>query len=187
MGEVDTRSTDLCRSCGLCCNGILFDFVPVEDHESARLQQLGLAIRPAQDGALRFDHPCPKFCGDCSIYAERPESCKKFRCELLKKMDAGQVSFTAARQLVEQAKVMIAAIRPLFGNRPSRLLPMDWTRIFDSWQSNRDGHSDSRLVLELTRLQRFLDLHFRSNDQRKMLHKKASANGLDAGSSSNAG
>ena len=168
------EATDLCRSCGLCCNGMLFDYVPVEEAEIERLAELGFAIWRGKDGAPRFDHPCPKFCGECAIYLERPESCKRYRCELLKKLEAGELSFAGASEIVGEAKDMIAAVKHLLATASTPMLPMDWTRLFEKWQStppDQRKESDSRLVLGQTRLQRFLDIHFRSEEQRKALDK----------------
>jgi hypothetical protein len=168
------EASDLCRSCGLCCNGILFDYVPVEEAEMGRLAKLGFAVGPGKDGAPRFDHPCPKFCGECTVYSERPESCRRYHCELLKKFEAGKVSFAEASRIVTEAKAMVAAVKRLFGRAPAPMLPMDWTRRFDKWRSTppaQRSETESRLVLEETRLQRFLDVHFRSDDQRKALDK----------------
>jgi hypothetical protein len=168
------EATDLCRSCGLCCNGILFDYVPVEEAEIDELAELGFAIRRDEEGAARFDHPCPKFCGECAVYSKRPASCRRYRCELLKKFEAGQVSFADAKRIVTEAKDMIAALKRLFGTAPTSMLPMDWTRRFEQWRSTppeQRSKCDSRLVLEETRLQRLLDVHFRREHQRKVREK----------------
>jgi Fe-S-cluster containining protein len=166
-------ATQLCRSCGLCCNGTLVDYVPVGDAEMQRLARLGIAVRRGTDGAARFDQPCAKFCGECSVYESRPDSCRSYRCELLKQLQAGGVSLDRACNIVREAKDMIVAAERRLGGR-AQLLPMDWTKLFDTWQAaapDERQESDSRLILEQTRLQRFLDLHFRSRAERKLIGK----------------
>jgi uncharacterized protein len=175
MPEGFSESSELCRSCGLCCDGTLFDYVPVADAEMARLAKLGFAVRQAKGGEGRYDHPCPKFCGECSIYEDRPASCASFQCELLRSSESGELSFTEARDIVRQAKGMIADIERRFGPQAARILPMEWTRLFEKWQSTAAPlreEGDSRLMLEQVRLQRFLDIHFRPAEQRKAISEK---------------
>ena len=170
MGE----AANLCRSCGLCCNGILFDYVPVNDGEAAALERLGFAIRRTDDGAARFDHPCPKFCGSCSIYSARPDSCRAYRCELLVKLEAGTVSYRHARGVVQEAMDLICDAEKLSGPNVPHVLPMQSRRLFEHWQASGAGRrkdAESALVLKQLRLQRFLDLHFRTSEQRRVVSK----------------
>ena len=39
------RSGGLCTSCGLCCSGVLFDWVPVAEEERERVIELGLEVQ----------------------------------------------------------------------------------------------------------------------------------------------
>jgi Fe-S-cluster containining protein len=170
-------ATLLCNACGLCCNGALFDYVPVEESESERLKALGFAVRVGPEGGLRFDHPCQQYCGDhCGIYALRPASCRSFRCELLKKLDSKNVSLAEAMKRVAEAKQMVEHIRPSLKGQGRDLLPKNWTELFNEWRSRpaegRSTPSETQLVLELTRLNRFLDRHFRSRSQHQVVRQK---------------
>jgi Fe-S-cluster containining protein len=74
----------LCRSCGLCCDGSLFGRVTLEPEEfhGARKKHL----RVLQRGHA-FEQPCSALstlddhCA-CSVYSDRPRSCRAFTCRL---------------------------------------------------------------------------------------------------------
>src|SRR5919107_3516854 len=78
--------SDLCRDCGLCCDGSLFHNVELGDDEveaaaANRLQPL------ADEHGARFLLPCPRFCGTCAIYPSRPRRCREYRCLLLARLE----------------------------------------------------------------------------------------------------
>src|SRR5580658_3789285 len=106
----DLELTALCQSCGLCCDGSLFGRVRLESSEveSARRHRL-LVVANGKS----FEEPCTALVKrdtdhHCSIYAERPESCRRFVCELY----AGQVrepaSLDERMALVRRAKALLA-------------------------------------------------------------------------------
>jgi Fe-S-cluster containining protein len=106
----DLELTALCQSCGLCCDGSLFGRVRLEssDVDSARRHRL-LVVANGKS----FEEPCTALVKrdthqHCSIYAERPESCRRFVCELY----AGQVREPASLDdrlaLVRRAKALLA-------------------------------------------------------------------------------
>jgi hypothetical protein len=64
--------TDLCKSCGLCCTGVLFDFVRIEAEEVGPLERLGFELDRDVEDRTRFALPCPMFDRCCSIYQDRP-------------------------------------------------------------------------------------------------------------------
>jgi len=102
-GVTPTRMTDgsdLCTTCGLCCDGTLFDTVPLTEAEAA-----AFAPAPGQAGSNRAAQPCRFLQGTCcGIYNDRFKACRRFRCELLKKLDAGGISLGEASALVVEAK-----------------------------------------------------------------------------------
>jgi Fe-S-cluster containining protein len=171
---MDSVSTDLCTSCGLCCNGVLFDWVPVEADERARLEALGLPV-VRHEGGHRFAQCCPMFDGTfCTIYAQCPSACRRFRCELLKKVEGGMVELGEARKIVVRAKRMLNDVRPLLPEDDRKEnVGKQWAVLFGDWQarapSARSDPARARLLLQLTALNRFLDRHFRSEKQRRVM------------------
>jgi Fe-S-cluster containining protein len=84
---VESELAILCQSCGLCCDGSLFGRVDLgpEEVESARRRRLRVI-----HGGRGFEQPCAALerpdAGReqrrCSIYDERPLSCRRFTCRL---------------------------------------------------------------------------------------------------------
>ena len=108
----------LCRSCGLCCDGTLFDLVKLEQGDDARkLKALGLpvSISRGKTPVARFPQPCSALCEDrsCRLYAERPWQCRTFECQVLKDAKAGRITFAAALPLVKQARRRADHVRRL--------------------------------------------------------------------------
>jgi Fe-S-cluster containining protein len=96
-----SAASRLCRSCGLCCNGTIFDYVPVTDEESERLVRR-LPMQP-DDGerGRHFELGCPALGKrGCGVYADRPISCSSFRCKLLRKVESGETTGADALELI---------------------------------------------------------------------------------------
>src|SRR5262245_46751393 len=96
-------SANICLSCGLCCNGVIFSDVKLlagEDAAELRALEIPLARCAKEHGEAdglavsgwRFPQPCTAFDGcRCTIYNSRPKYCREFDCLLLKKVKAGSV------------------------------------------------------------------------------------------------
>src|SRR6266481_7889876 len=85
---------NLCLSCGLCCNGVIFADVKLRrGDDPAHFQALGLPITCSggrKPSAAGFPQPCVALDGcRCCIYDQRPRYCRKFECLLLKSVNAG--------------------------------------------------------------------------------------------------
>lgn len=109
---------DLCRACGLCCDGTLFDVVKLEaDDDARRLSKLGLPIKVSRGKVpvARFPQPCAALCADrsCRLYADRPWQCRTFECRTLKEAKAGEITFAAGLRTVKQARRRADQIRRL--------------------------------------------------------------------------
>ena len=112
------QGQDLCRACGLCCDGTLFDLVKLEPTDDARkLKQLGLPVTHARGKAAvaRFPQPCVALCADraCRVYADRPWQCRIFECGVFKDAKMGRITFAAALRLVTQARRRSEKVRRL--------------------------------------------------------------------------
>lgn len=57
--------------------------------------------------------PCPAFRGGCcSIYETRPTICQEYRCRLLRRYEAGEVSFEEAQELISRTMALRDRVRP---------------------------------------------------------------------------
>ena len=105
----------LCSKCGLCCDSTLFADVELRAGEDAkRLKQLGLTLEPKTKSRQAFAQPCACFNGKlCGIYGERPTQCRKFKCGLFKRVDAGEMTPGAALKKIAAAKLRVEKVRGL--------------------------------------------------------------------------
>ena len=108
----------LCLSCGMCCDGTLFDGVQLEAGDNAKkLKALGLpvSISRGKTPIARFPQPCSALCADrtCRVYADRPSQCRVFECGVLKDAQAGRITFAAASRSVKKARRLADQVRRL--------------------------------------------------------------------------
>lgn len=109
---------ELCRACGLCCDGSLFDGVKLEPGDDAgKLKALGLpvTVRRGKVMLARFPQPCAALCADrtCRLYAHRPAQCRVFECGVFKDVKGGRTTLGSALRVVGQARRRADRIRRL--------------------------------------------------------------------------
>lgn len=107
----------LCPNCGLCCDSTLFADVELrKGDDPQRLAKLGLTVLQKTKAKLAFAQPCACFDGKfCTIYATRPERCRLFECGLLKRVQSGEMTASAALQKISEAKTLAEKVRKLVG------------------------------------------------------------------------
>ena len=100
----------LCQRCGLCCDGTLFTHVPLRRTEVAPLKALGLPVTEREDGTPILPQRCAALDGRrCTAYAERPEGCRRYHCNLFAALSEGEVSLPEALAAVEGAHALLAS------------------------------------------------------------------------------
>ena len=102
----DEERSSLCLSCGLCCQGVLHDLVPLDDDELERAGRLRL---PVVESPLRlaFRLPCPRLDERrCTVYAERPRTCASYACDLLRAYGAGEVDEAEAHRRIQRVRAL---------------------------------------------------------------------------------
>ncbi len=103
--------SDLCRACGLCCDGSLFNHVKLDPGDAERLATLGVATAQTRDGAQRLSQCCAALKGkDCGIYASRPGACGRYVCSLGEALERGDVRPPYAHAIVDEAHRLIAEV-----------------------------------------------------------------------------
>ena len=154
----------ICIGCGLCCDGTLHGFATVGEDDEAAAAAVGLTVVEEQ-GERRFAQPCPHFsCGTCAVYDDRPSVCRAYRCALLKKVDAGSISPAHARERIERATKLRAAIHAAApqANTPAARSALELQ--LESDLPSLAGEQKLRaakLLLDLLALETLLDSSFR--------------------------
>ncbi len=160
----------LCTSCGLCCDGALFNRAVSRPEEIERLAAFGIEAITVGD-KVRFPLPCPQLDGaSCTIYEHRFHICRSFKCKLLNRYLDGEVELETAQQTVATAKKQIAAVAALDpaaaimrGRMQLRKTAQDWTTIEDPEARRARG----TLMFSVTVLEQYLDKHFRRRPEAK--------------------
>jgi len=102
----------LCSACGLCCDGTLFTTVTLVGGDLPRPEprsRLSLFVR---DELASFHLPCPLHTGhSCSVYDDRPSSCARYRCDLLKAVENETLTVGEAKLLVAEAHALLRRLR----------------------------------------------------------------------------
>ena len=159
--------SQLCTECGLCCTGALHDRAVLDEDEIPSASSLGLPI--CESGRLAFALPCPHLSGTvCSIYADRPRVCSRYKCQLLLDVEAGSLALEAAKATVRAAHSLADRARTLMppgmGYPEARALVRD-----DHHPSTHSSEDLSRLKLALTLFSLYLDRNFRKETEGNLL------------------
>ena len=109
--EFAAAATRLCSACGLCCNGVMFHTVKMQPADSpGRLAGLGLKLKRKSSGQY-LQQPCPAFCGThCAIYESRPERCRVFECQQLKRLTTGETTEAAALEQIRAVQSRVGEL-----------------------------------------------------------------------------
>ena len=112
--EVPSATAYLCAQCGLCCNGVMFHTVQLQPGDSAKeLAAHGLKLKRKQ-GRHFILQPCPAFRNSqCSIYAARPQRCRLFECQQLKRIAAGDITEALALEQIHEARRRVEQMNQL--------------------------------------------------------------------------
>ncbi len=98
----------VCQSCGLCCDGTLFDFVPLIEREQVPSP---LVVLQDHSGARIFRLGCVALSGtSCSVYTGRPSACRVFECLLIESVHDGEIDLESALEVVARAKSLVEAV-----------------------------------------------------------------------------
>jgi uncharacterized protein len=105
-------SSELCLSCGMCCDGTLFGRVEMSAEEAARL---GKRVATAEGQLVQ---PCRALEGlKCCVYADRPGVCRKFKCNVLLALESGEMPQWQAQAKVKHARLLEAELAKVLPKR----------------------------------------------------------------------
>ncbi|RKH62633.1 YkgJ family cysteine cluster protein [Corallococcus llansteffanensis] len=151
----------LCLHCGMCCDGTLFTHVPLAPPEAQVLRGRGLTLAAREGGGEVLPQRCAALDGRCcTAYAERPEACRRYRCQLLNALADGEVSLEEAKGVVDAAHARVEAVARAFPtSRVGAASAMRGAREAALASPSEQIPREAREVL--TQAESFLDRHFR--------------------------
>jgi len=115
--KLASKGSQLCLSCGLCCQGLLQDHHRLETGETELATRIGLPLHGEDNRSKAFSLPCALYREDkCSVYPNRPRACRDYQCDVLKKYLQGTTSLEQSLALVKSAKELMSAIRQRTGD-----------------------------------------------------------------------
>ena len=114
---IESAASRLCRTCGICCNGVMFHNVRVRSNDSPReLNTLGLKLQ-RKHRELLFLQPCPAHQNSqCAIYLQRPERCQLFKCRQILRVASGELSEAEALEQIHEVIGRVARVNELLEN-----------------------------------------------------------------------
>jgi len=96
----------------MCCDGTMYRNVDVGQGDRREPLAAAGLVFAIKDDAACFTQPCPAFGGGrCSIYEDRPAVCRNYRCLLLRRHEAGEVSHDDAAALIARTTVLRDRVR----------------------------------------------------------------------------
>lgn len=160
--DVTAAASRLCLACGMCCNGVLFHIVRLQQVDSVkRLESLGMKINRKKKEPY-FNQPC-RFLEDCTcqIYQDRPSRCRFFECQQIKKLSFDETSEKQAAEIIALARSKVAWVEKLLpesGNETHERPLLE--RCLDG-VTKSDGDAKRELCEAAQELHDFLNAHFR--------------------------
>lgn len=136
---IEDASQELCVACGLCCDGTLFEWAGLALEDTPE-QLRSSDIRCSQDSAQRrFDLPCHHHQQRrCTIYrAWRPRVCGSFKCQLLRRLESGEVSAEQALAIVEKTNQHAARIWAQLRAWVPDDRPQAMTQLYLAWEVHK--------------------------------------------------
>lgn len=110
-GHIESKGSELCLSCGLCCKGIIFNRAALKPDELKFAKGTGLNYFTERKGKYAFRLPCHLYRnGRCSAYLNRLDACKRYQCKLLKRLMKGEIDIEESRMIILQAKSLMSLI-----------------------------------------------------------------------------
>ena len=145
---------DLCENCGLCCNGTLFNYVTLLDDDLPALKKYPQIKLKQRNEQWTFDEPCVMHTGThCSIYSERPDTCSRYVCNVLRSVAKEELTELDAVLVIKEAKALVEIVKEYVAFEPG--LPI----AVSSWDAPPEGiDEESRLAWERTAY--YLGKHF---------------------------
>ena len=109
-------SQNLCLDCGLCCNGVMFRGLTLEQNEVRKFSRpvkhtydlipTHTIYKTKNNIIYPFEAGCEHLKRDnkCKIYEDRPLTCRKFKCKMLERYENEEISYDVALNKIKEIK-----------------------------------------------------------------------------------
>ncbi len=129
-------------------------------------------VLEAEDEAA-FALPCPRLEGStCQIYADRPETCKAFRCKTLRSALAGEIDEESALKRIADARTALGEVWRQLPEGATIRDARRWRRQAGKASASKQLRASSTLMIALGLLDIELDLNFRKPGQRQVMSRE---------------
>lgn len=139
----------LCLSCGLCCDGTMFENVELQPGEAARLE--GRVELSADRTLLRQGCRALNGC-KCGVYEDRPQKCRAFSCYALSSLEAGNITEEDAREGIAEVMRRREAVAKLMGDENPRRALAAARKLAAEGTASEDLQTALRRLKQLTLL-----------------------------------
>jgi Fe-S-cluster containining protein len=159
--------TNICLSCGLCCDGTLIGFVQLESEELSPVSKLMEIEQTGENGM--FFLPCNELgCNGCNIYSQRPKACRNFECGVLKSVEKNELTFDKATEVIDVVKKkkiaiekQVATLQIELQSKSFHFKMLELKKLFRKDKSELFlSESHQELKLKLSELEKFLSKSF---------------------------
>ena len=138
----------------MCCNGTLYTHVGLVPDDLPRLEkypQVKIVVRNHQDA---IDEGCVLHTGTgCGAYEDRPDTCRRYRCALLRAVADEELLEHEALQLIQEARALVDNVKEYVAFEPGKPMAVS------TWDvPPPEADEDARLAWDRT--MRFLGKHF---------------------------
>lgn len=148
----------LCQRCALCCDGALFVAVPLSPADAAAVRRHHLVVLE-RGRATGLAQPCAALHEQrCTIYDDRPEPCRSYRCMLYAALAEGEVGLGDALAVVAEARARLDAL--------ALALPGEGPALPRARVAAREGHLSPETHALMDRANEFLERRFRGHARR---------------------
>ena len=112
------KEQHLCTNCGLCCDGTLYDYAPLTQDELQSDKCTKHKISTVSyNNQASIKLACNAFNKKCTIYENRFDICRSFKCKLLLKHAADKIDFISAEHIIQSIKEEAMLLRQLFNEQ----------------------------------------------------------------------
>lgn len=150
------------RNGNALCRGVWFSHVELDESEIKSARRLGLLIEMV-DGHAQFQQPRVLHDGKgCTAYQTwRPRRCVEYRCSLLNRFDAGEVTFDEARRHVITARAIADKVQNDAGPIAGGLLGNAFLKRLEATPGGDIKAVPPMTKLDAVALRIYFDKHFR--------------------------